>query len=790
MDETACNYNSTATDSDDCFFTDGVCETCSGEQDGTGTIVDNDSDNDGLCNVLDVVSGCTDASACNYNSSSTINSDNSICILTDGVCESCSGEQDGTGTIVDNDSDNDGVCNTLEVVGCIDETACNYNTAATDAADCVYSADLDACASCSGEQDGTGTVVDNDTDNDGLCNALEVLGCTNASACNYNSAATDSDVCIYSSDLDDCASCSGEQDGTGTVVDNDTDNDGLCNALEILGCTNASACNYNSAATDSDLCIYSTDLDDCATCSGETDGTGTIVDNDTDNDGVCLLDEIEGCTLVWADNFLENATDSNDQLCVREGCMVVNMFNYDSLATFDSGGCIQFIYGCTDVSANNYNLEANTQGTSVCFYEGCMDSLYQNYNPIANIQSACIYSGCTNPESFNYEEIANQDDSSCYDIVIGCMDSLAQNYNQLANTASSCEFVGCMDSLADNFLEYANINDVCYFYGCMNEYACNYSEQANVQLSNFCEFPQQNYDCDSVCLFDSDNDGVCNEFEIFGCVDELSANYNPLATQDDNSCYQALQIEQVIVQDASCKGGFGSIQLSISGGLQPITIGSYTTYQSNKFVELSQNTITIDSILSNTQTEVLTYNIHVYDSNGDGVWYPYTISQPSVSFEMSLEYDPDDSELSFDTNTDNFDLEWYFENQLLIDETNSVITPESNGLFGLRLIDEFGCSILEEIRIVDLSIQEEHSHILKIFPNPANDLFTISSNLLLEPNSQIKLFDLSGSLVYSESLENYQLDFQIIDVSSISKGTYIVYVGNGISELYSRLVIR
>jgi len=324
----------------------------------------------------------------------------------------------------------------------------------------------------------------------------------------------------------------------------------------------------------------------------------------------------------------------------------------------------------------------------------------------------------------------------------------------------------------------------------MNEYACNYSEQANVQLSNFCEFPQQNYDCDSVCLFDSDNDGVCNEFEIFGCLDELSANYNPLATQDDNSCYQALQIEQVVVQDASCKGGFGSIQLSISGGLQPITIGSYTTYQSNKFIELSQNTITIDSILSNTQTEVLTYNIHVYDSNGDGVWYPYTISQPSVSFEMSLEYDPDDSELSFDTNTDNFDLEWYFEDQLLIDETNSVITPESNGLFGLRLIDEFGCSILEEIRIVDLSIQEYHSHTLRIFPNPANDLFTISSNLLLEANSQIKLFDLSGSLVYSESLENYQLDFQIIDVSSISKGTYIVYVGNGISELYSRLVIR
>ena len=447
---------------------------------------------------------------------------------------------------------------------------------------------------------------------------------------------------------------------------------------------------------------------------------------------------------------MENATDSNDQLCVREGCLVVNMFNYDSLATFDSGECIPFIYGCTEVSAQNYNSEANTQGTSVCYYEGCMDSLYQNYNPIANIQSDCIYSGCTNPESFNYEEIANQDDGSCFDIVIGCMDSLAQNFNQFANTSAFCEFVGCMDSIADNYIEYANVDDTCVYYGCMNEAACNYSEQANVQLSNFCEFPPQNYDCDSVCILDSDNDGVCNEYEIFGCTDELSANYNPLATQDDESCYQALQIEQVIVEDALCKGGFGSVQLIISGGLEPISIVNYTTYQPNNFVELSQNTITIDSISPNTETEVLIYNIHVYDSNGDGIWYPYTISQPSVSFEMTLEYDAVDSELSFDTNSDNFDLEWYFDNQLLVDETNSVLSPELNGVYGLRLQDDFGCSIYQDIGIVDLSIQEEYSHILNIFPNPANDIFTISSNLLLEPNSQIKLFDLSVRLENSQ----------------------------------------
>ena len=41
--------------------------------------------------------------------------------------------------------------------------------------------------------------------------------------------------------------------------------------------------------TDSDdSCVFATG---CETCSGETDGTGTVVDNDSDDDGVCDADE-------------------------------------------------------------------------------------------------------------------------------------------------------------------------------------------------------------------------------------------------------------------------------------------------------------------------------------------------------------------------------------------------------------------------------------------------------------------------------------------------------------------
>ena len=64
---------------------------------------------------------------------------------------------------------------------CNDVTACNYNSSGTTATDCVYAT---GCDSCSGEQDGTGTVVDGDADDDGVCDTDEVAGCQNATACN------------------------------------------------------------------------------------------------------------------------------------------------------------------------------------------------------------------------------------------------------------------------------------------------------------------------------------------------------------------------------------------------------------------------------------------------------------------------------------------------------------------------------------------------------------------------------------------------------------------------------
>ena len=169
-----------------------------------------------------------------------------------------------------------------------------------------------------------------------MCDADEVEGCTDNTACNYNFAATDTnnDLCTYQSTYyydadgdglgDDsavspvtvCPSAvpegfvSNNDDTCPNDAENDADGDGVCESDEIEGCTDNTACNYNTSATeDDDSCLFVDGI--CETCSGETDGTGTIVDNDLDDDGVCDADELEGCTDNTACNYKFAATDTN-----------------------------------------------------------------------------------------------------------------------------------------------------------------------------------------------------------------------------------------------------------------------------------------------------------------------------------------------------------------------------------------------------------------------------------------------------------------------------------------------
>jgi len=185
---------------------------------------------------------------------------------------------------------------------------------------------------------------------------------------------------------------------------------------------------------------------------------------------------VYGCLDEQSLNYNPEANTSDDS-CIEivEGCTSPFAFNYDSIANVDDGSCVAIVYGCMDANAWNYNPFANTVDES-CIYFGCMDSLADNYDPMANVEleGACFTTvlGCTDPEAFNYNEESNTEDFSCIPVIFGCMDSTAFNYDPIANTEGDCLEVieGCMDVTAFNYDMFANTEDEClYDAGCVGE---------------------------------------------------------------------------------------------------------------------------------------------------------------------------------------------------------------------------------------------------------------------------------------------------------------------------------
>jgi hypothetical protein len=397
-----------------------------------GTCI-NDTDADGVCNELEVV-GCTDVTACNYDATAT---DNGNCTYPAESYLTCAG------TCI-NDTDADGVCNELEVVGCTDVTACNYDATATDNGNCTYPAE--SYLTCAG------TCI-NDTDADGVCNELEVVGCTDVTACNFDATATDNGNCTYPTES--YLTCAG------TCI-NDTDADGVCNELEVVGCTDVAACNYDATATDNGNCTYP--AESYLTCAG-------ACINDTDADGVCNELEVAGCTDVTACNYDVNATDDNGS-CVLPSVEVCNEVDDNCNGEVDEfvttpfyldgdndgyGNAGEVVYACAvpngyvanaddcdDAMLTYEDLDADGFGTTTITACGVMDNTDCD-DTNASINAAAV-------------EICNDIDDDCNGVVDN--DVVFTTYYVDADTdgyGSTTEMISCNDPGAG----YALTNDDC-----------------------------------------------------------------------------------------------------------------------------------------------------------------------------------------------------------------------------------------------------------------------------------------------------------------------------------------
>ncbi|MDA0904522.1 MAG: hypothetical protein O3B70_09320 [Bacteroidetes bacterium] len=436
--------------------------------------------NDGTCEYFScALVGCTQAGACNYNAEAEFE---------DGSCEyeSCS--------------------------GCMNVEACNYNPQATISNDsCTFPPPFYTCA---------GTCV-TDSDGDGICDPLEVMGCTDEDACNFDNAATEDDgMCDYG--------CFGCTDSEACNFDNAaTEDNGTCEYLSCLlgGCMDPDACNFDMLADyDDGSCTYPGPFN--CNCTGlVTDALGicggSCVLDDNDN-GICDSDEVMGCTLESAVNF-------------------------NPLANVDDGTCL-------DISSVTTSLAFTpTQNSSIVLGQLTIDGLAADVPSILaafDPNGSCV--GWSLPvvnDGTAYVSLPLYGDDGTTPEVEGLVEGgsfqlglilIDQDtlLNYIGPTGESLlgPWTNTNGAPMPGFDDPGFVWSFSTFTDCNDLDACNYQAGSNNMTD--CIYPPEGLDCQGNCVQDSDEDGVCDPDEVWGCTEPSACNYEPTSTEDDGSCQE------------------------------------------------------------------------------------------------------------------------------------------------------------------------------------------------------------------------------------------------------------
>ena len=481
--------------------------------------------------------GCTDPQACNFDPTACV-PDDSCTYIAAGACDCDGNVLDAAGVCGGDcmmDADGNGVCDDVDIPGCINSSACNYNPEATVGdGSCEFPATGTCC--------GGGA----DLDEDGVCDDEELLGCTDSFACNYDASATeDDDTCEY------CSCADGAY--TVTVEASPAIQAGLTTYRVYVNLPNAG--DFLSAVysnVDEPMEVHAPEgvYNDPASTTWSASGINPALFVNFPN----LQDDSYATIGLTTSATLLTGVEQDPSLAELDGA-VATFFTQDGatdLVSNTNPGSAWFVLngaanGYADADGRVLIMQVTTAGSIngtvnyQVFGDGDQDN---DFSVTASFDGEGTFGqtnvcGCMQANACNYNPDATISDDSCeYESCNGCMDETACNYDETAtiDDGTNCEYpdagYNCDGSCIDS-----NMNDVCDFdeEGCTDETACNYDDMAAFEDGS-CEYAEEYYDCDGMCLNDADGDGVCDELEVLGCTDEAACNYNEFATDDDGMC--------------------------------------------------------------------------------------------------------------------------------------------------------------------------------------------------------------------------------------------------------------
>ena len=444
---------------------------------------------------------------------------------------------------------------------------------------------------------------------------IEIEGCTNPSAFNYDPYATiDDGSCSFDCECEDvyepvCAydyftgqyitfnnACEAECVNAWVVWDGD------CADQPIYGCTDPEALNYNPTATDDDgTCAY---IPECS------DEETAVVIQTTASDSLNDLGIF--FSLYWNlttdlgvyQNLVYDYSDSTNVAygCLADGCY--NFYLYD--------------YGwAPGLASAEVSLDGEVQSYAVPLNE------YEAVFALGVNTEGCevTYPGCTDPEALNYDPSATLDNGSCeypFECEVG---EVAYVYLYTSSFQINLDIVTNDGDWVFGQEDEFNFGGV-YGEMCLEEDVCytaivtgdslsgtEWTEGLFVVNTAFEEIVYEEWTQEGntwVVQFSLNNDcegDVPNPDDIYGCTDPEADNYDALAWIDDGSC----------MYDNLCDGLF-EVLFVLDGGLMPEEVGLNVSNEDGELL------MEMDGYTGSSAGCVPAgcYTVEMLDSFGDG----------------------------------------------------------------------------------------------------------------------------------------------------------------------------
>lgn len=218
-------------------------------------------------------------------------------------------------------------------------------------------------------------------------------------------------------------------------------------------------------------------------------------------------------------------------------------------------------------------------------------------------------------------------------------------------------------------------------------------------------------------------------------------------------------------------------------GLPLITVGNDTAFCASTSIQICANGgssyswtpafgVSDTTIACPTfgPTSSTTYIVFGTDANG---------CTSSDTFSLSLYPSPSVPVISQNvgllTSTTATTYQWYYNGNPIVGATSQTYTPTLNGQYYVVITDSNGCSSFSStFTMADVSVSEIANGEIDLYPNPNNGTFTLAFDQKGR-SGMINLLDLTGQIVYSQSLEasnSNRIDLNL----NLASGIYFVQV--------------